>query len=90
MTTATFAPEASKDRLRSIYVAALKLNISPDEIGDRNLIHALSIDSITSLEILVWIEDEFKITIHDSDLSPALLDSLDTLADYIRRRQQEA
>lgn len=82
--------EETKDRLRQIYASALKLDIAPEEIGDTNLVSTLGIDSITSLEILVWVEDQFKITIQDEDLSPALLDSLDTLATYIEQHQASA
>jgi acyl carrier protein len=79
--------ETVKNRLREIYVSALKLSIDPHQIADTNLTSTLGIDSISSLEILVWVEDEFNITVQDEDLSPALVDSLDTLSGYIMQRQ---
>jgi acyl carrier protein len=82
--------ETIKDRLREIYVSALKLPIDPKDVSETDLSHSLGIDSITALEILVWVEDEFQITIEDEDLSPALLDTLDNLAGYIEQRQQVA
>jgi 2-polyprenyl-3-methyl-5-hydroxy-6-metoxy-1,4-benzoquinol methylase len=75
-----------KSKLRHIYVKALRLSIDPSAVGDHNLIRELGIDSIMSLEILVWVESEFHIMIEDSDLSPKLIDSLDTLASYIAER----
>lgn len=79
-----------KERLREIFVKALRLQISPAQVGDRDLVSHLGIDSINSLEILIWVEDHFKITIQDEDLSPRLLDSLDSLAAYIHNRRQTA
>lgn len=78
-----------KDQLRKIFAKALKSsNLEANDIGDTNLVSTLGLDSISSLEILIWIEDEFKITIEDQDLSSTLVDSLDTLAGYIKRRMQ--
>jgi len=74
--------------LRDIFVKALRLQIDATEIRDTNLIATLGIDSINALEILIWVEDKFKILIEDADLSPALVDSLDTLASYIQSKQQ--
>lgn len=78
--------EDLKTNLRKIVAKALRLESDPAEIGDMNLISTLGIDSISSMEILIWVEDEFNITIEDEDLSPALVDSLDTLATYVERR----
>lgn len=76
-----------KPRLKNIYVQALRLEIAPTEIGDTALISTLGVDSIKALEILIWVEDEFKITIKDEDLTGDLIDSLDKLAEYIRSCQ---
>lgn len=78
--------EDLKTNLRKIVAKALRLESDPAEIGDMNLISTLGIDSISSMEILIWVEDEFNITIEDEDLSPALVDSLDTLATYVESR----
>jgi len=43
-------------------------------------------DSINSLELLIWVENHFKISIDDEDLSIALVDSLDVLAAYVERK----
>ena len=81
--------DAIKTRLREIFVQALRLSTPATEIGDSNLVSTLGIDSINSLEILIWVEDDFKIKIEDEDLSPQLIDSLDTLATYIAERRKD-
>jgi acyl carrier protein len=79
--------EDIRTNLREIFVKALRLQIDAAEIGDTNLIATLGIDSISALEILIWVEDKFNILIEDTDLSPALVDSLDILVSYIQSKQ---
>lgn len=75
-----------KDRLRSVIVKSLRLSISPEELVEENLVASYGIDSITSLEVLIWVENEFNITVEDQDLTPKLIDSLDSLESYIKNR----
>jgi acyl carrier protein len=75
--------EPMKEQLRSIFVKALRLAPEKANIGDSNLVRTLGIDSISTMEILIWVEDEFGIVIEDQDLSPKLVDSLDVLAAYV-------
>lgn len=75
-----------KLQLRSIIVQALHLNQDPETIPDNNLTSALGLDSINSLELLIWVENHFKISIADEDLSVALIDSLDVLAAYVEKQ----
>jgi acyl carrier protein len=75
-----------KDQLRSIIVQALRLNQGPETIPDSSLTTTLGLDSINSLELLIWVENHFKISIDDEDLSVALVDSLDVLAGYVEKK----
>lgn len=78
-----------KTQLRTLFVQALHLQIDPTEVKDTNLVATLGIDSIGMLEILVRVENAFRITIDDADMSPALVDSLEALAAYITDRQAD-
>jgi acyl carrier protein len=78
--------EEIKSRLRTIVVKSLRLDLSPDSIPDHGLTSLLGIDSLNSLELLVWVENEFDIEIDDDDLSVELVDSLDVLAEYVAAR----
>lgn len=75
-----------KDRLRRIFVQALRLDRDPATIPDNDLTSELGLDSINSLEVLIWVENEFGIQIDDEDLSVALINSLDVLADYVEQK----
>ena len=75
-----------KDRLRHIIVQALRLQRAPESIPDQNRTSELGLDSINSLEVLIWVENEFGIQIDDEDLSVALINSLDVLATYVENK----
>ncbi len=81
--------EDIKSRLRELFVKSLRLRIDPAQVGDTDLIKTLGIDSVSALEVLIWVENEFNITIEDQDLSPALVNSLDTLAGYVQSKTAE-
>ncbi|MDJ0462527.1 phosphopantetheine-binding protein [Streptomyces sp. H27-C3] len=42
---------------------------------------ALGLESINTIEFLIWVESEFGVEIADEDLSMKLIDDLDLLAD---------
>lgn len=79
-----------KSGLRELFVDTLRLPISPAEVGETNLIADLGIDSIGVMELLTRVENQFNILIDDADVSPALVDSLNTLADYITQKKSDA
>lgn len=81
--------EETKQRLRDIYVRALRLPPERAVFGDTNLVRSLGVDSISAMEILIWVEEEFQILIEDRDLSPDLVDSLDVLARYVREAKPQ-
>ncbi len=78
--------EEIKRKLKEVLVMALRLKVPPADIGDKGLVASLGIDSINLLEILIYVEDEFKIKIEDEDLSPVLVDDIDRLVGYITAR----
>jgi acyl carrier protein len=75
------------EKLKEVLVKSLRLEIDPKTLPETNLAERLGIDSIKSLEFLVWVENEFGIEIADEDLSVRLVDSLQALAGYIEQKQ---
>lgn len=78
---------ATKSRLRKVMVDALDLGVDPETIPDKDLVATLGLDSINTIEYLIWVEGEFNIEIADEDLSIDLIDDLDKLASYVEDRQ---
>ena len=81
--------EPIKTSLRQLFVETLRLPIAPDDIGETNLVADWGIDSIGVMELLTRVENRFQILIDDADISPSLVDSLETLSNYIARKQAE-
>jgi len=82
--------EDIKSGLRELFVDTLHLHISPAEVGETNLVADLGIDSIGVMELLTRVENQFTILIDDADVSPDLVDSLNTLTDYIAQKKSDA
>lgn len=76
-------------KIREIIKDNLKLDCDPKEIKGTDLIAELGINSVDALEILVWVETVFDITIDDDDLNIDIMETLDHLADYIERKMSE-
>ncbi|GGS67161.1 phosphopantetheine-binding protein [Streptomyces griseoviridis] len=81
--------QETKDRLRKVLVDSLELSIEPSEVPDKGLVQALGLDSINTIEFLIWVESEFGVEIADEDLSIKLIDDLDLLAEYVISRVRE-
>jgi acyl carrier protein len=79
----------TKNRLRRVLVEALDLGLDPETIPDTNLVATLGLDSINTIEYLIWVEGEFDIEIADEDLSIDLIDDLDKLARYVEERRAQ-
>jgi acyl carrier protein len=46
------------------------------------------VDSQGVMELVMFVEDEFGVTVEDEDITPDNFDSVSLLAEYIRRKQQ--
>ena len=44
------------------------------------------VDSQGVMELVMFVEDEFKVTVDDEDITPDNFDSVSLLADYIKRK----
>jgi acyl carrier protein len=78
--------EELKHRLKVMIVEGLKLeDVRPEEIDDAApiFVEGLGLDSIDALELVVLVEDNFKVTIPDEEVGQRALASIDALADFI-------
>lgn len=73
------------EKLKEIFVRVCELDIPKEEIDfeDDNFAEAYGINSISALEILLEIEQEFDIEIDDDDLEESLVTDINVLVDYI-------
>lgn len=78
--------ETTKAKLRRVLVESLDLEREPDSLPDTDLVNQLGLDSINTIEFLIWVESEFNIEIADEDLSVDLINDLNRLTEYVEQR----
>jgi acyl carrier protein len=67
--------------LQNFYVA------NPAElVNSASLLDSGIVDSTGVLEVITFIEDEFKVKVADAEMIPANLDSVDNITAYIQRK----
>lgn len=78
--------EQLKQRLKVMIVEGLRLEDKrPEDIDDAApiFVEGLGLDSIDALELVVLVEDNFRVTIPDEDVGKRAFASIDALADFI-------
>lgn len=76
-----------ENRVRSLLIRRLKLEIAPEEIDLEAPLfgEGLGLDSIDALELVVGLEQEFAIQIPDADVGKKVFASIRSIADYVRQ-----
>lgn len=78
--------EALKRRLKVLIVEGLKLEDKrPEDIDDGApiFVEGLGLDSIDALELVVLVEENFRVTIADEEAGKRAFASVDALTDFI-------
>ncbi|MCS7253176.1 MAG: acyl carrier protein [Armatimonadota bacterium] len=76
-----------KARLKGMLIERLFLNVTPDEIpDDQPLMEALGIDSVALFEVVVGLEDEFGITLEESEFDISLFRDINTMAHFVETK----
>ncbi|HHJ19344.1 MAG TPA: acyl carrier protein [Gammaproteobacteria bacterium] len=57
--------------------------------ADQSLVGSGIIDSAAILSLILFLEDEFGITVHDDEVIPENIDSLNTIASYVYHKQTD-
>lgn len=61
-----------------------------DYSDDASFLEEGIVDSVGIMELVLFIEENFGLTVDDEDLTPDNFDSVDRLAEYIKKRQAVA
>lgn len=81
--------DALKSRLKQILVSRLKLERTPESIGDGEALFGpdgLGLDSIDALELVLGVEQELGVQIGNEEVATEALASIDRLADFLREK----
>jgi acyl carrier protein len=75
-----------QEKIKEFIINTLRLDLTPDEIGDNTPLFGesgLGLDSIDALELIVNLEKKFHIKITDNIQGEKVLSSVSTIADFI-------
>lgn len=76
-----------KLRLKKMIVERLFLPVSPGEIADdAPLMETYGIDSVALFELVVGLEDEFDISLEDTEFQISTFQSINSMADFISKK----
>ena len=79
--------ERIEDRLKKMVVERLFMKIPPDQIEeDKSLIDAYGVDSVSLLELVVGLEEEFGIVIGDDEFNIKHFETITALAAFVRTK----
>jgi acyl carrier protein len=75
-------------RIRKVLFEKILSEVDPEEIQDDTPLIELGVgvDSVATLELLVALEFEFKISIDEDAIGQNLLANIDSIAEYIVKR----
>jgi acyl carrier protein len=77
--------EDVKDRIKKVLVLNVLKDMSAQDIeNDTSLIDlGVGLDSVTTLELVVALEEEFQVTVDEGDITPEILQTVDSIAAYL-------
>ncbi len=73
-----------KPRIKQMIVERLFLPVQPNQIGDDELLmEAYNVDSVALFEVVVGLEEEFGVSMEDSDFSVESFRTVNSIAQLI-------
>lgn len=78
-----------ESRLKCLIVERLYLRLKPEEIrSDASLVETYGVDSVSLLELVVGLEDQFGIRIEDGEFNARDFSSVAALREFVKARLQ--
>ena len=74
-----------KHYITTEFLHGKKREIDPDE----SLIGSGVLDSLTLLQLISFVEEEFGVTVADSDMDPDNFESINAIEAFLERKQQD-
>ena len=84
--------EDLKRQIKELIVDRLKLEESPESIGDGDPLfgEGLGLDSIDALELVLGVEQEFGVKIDDEEVGAEALASVESLATFVASKRSSS
>ena len=80
--------QEDRDRIKQVLVKTVLKQMAVSEISDdASLIDlGVGLDSVATLELVVALEEEFQVAIEDGEITPQVLDSVNTIDEFIESK----
>lgn len=79
--------ETVEARLKKMIVERLFMKVAPEDIeDDKSLIDTYGVDSVSLLELVVGIEEEFGVPVEDDDFDVQHFETVTALAAFVREK----
>ena len=81
----TLRKEVLAEKIRRLVVGKFNLDIEPQDISaEQSLIElGVGVDSVSTLEFIMELEEEFGVSIDESEVDPAVLETVESLSEFI-------
>lgn len=79
-----------EERVKTILIQALELNIDPDDLDLDIPLYEIGLDSVSTLSVVVGLEDVFGIEVADEELTEDLFGSIKSLSQYVDTKLSES
>jgi acyl carrier protein len=84
---------ALKQKIKSLMVENLMLQVAADQIGDDQPLFgpgSLGLDSVDALQLVVALDKNFGLKIPDPGAAKSILQSVNTIAEAVQKKQAQA
>jgi acyl carrier protein len=77
--------EVLREQVRRLVVGKFNLDIEPQDISaEQSLIElGVGVDSVSTLEFIMELEEEFGVSIDESEVDPGVLETVESLSEFI-------
>lgn len=77
--------EVLGEEIKRLVVGKFNLDIRPQDISaEQSLIElGVGVDSVSTLEFIMELEEEFGVSIDESEISPEVLETVESLSEFI-------
>ena len=77
--------EALTREVKEVIVESLELDMDPEDVEDEESLFGVGLDSISTIELIVGIEETFGVEVDDDDVSEELVESVKSIVLYLER-----
>lgn len=80
-----------ENKIKVLLIQALELSVLPEDIeSDVSLFEGIGLDSVSTLEIVVGLEDEFGFEVDDDELTEDIFESVNSLRHFVINKLDES